>query len=856
MMQQYLGIKSEFPDTLVLFRMGDFYELFYDDARHAARLLDISLTTRGESAGKPIPMAGVPHHALDSYLTRLLKHGESAAICEQVEAADPNSKGPVAREVVRIVTPGTLTEDDLLDARRDAVVAASVASDSGIGLAWAILASGDFVVQHLADRTDLESALEQLRPAEWLLPESSTLLSNSEAGAASHRRSRPDWHFDPVSSRRSLCEQFGTRDLAGFGLETSAQDQVCVAAAGAVLQYLRDTQRNGLPQIQGLRVEQADQQLYLDGVSRRNLEIDFNPQGERQHTLLGLLDRCTTPAGSRLLARWLGAPTRNHKLIRERQALVDTFDRALDPAAIQTTLQATADVERITTRIVMGSARPRDLAALRDTFSVLPDLIALLSDIEHPSLLDMAGHLQLPDTLTALLRESLVEAPPVHIREGGVFADGHDEQLDELRSLSRDADEFLRELENRERESTGITNLKVGFNRVHGYYFEISKTQQDKVPDHYTRRQTLKAAERYITEELKTFENRILSSRDRAQARELKLYETLIESLGKFQGTLRELAAALAQTDVLNTLGQRTRALNWQTVELADEAMIEISAGRHPVVEQAQEQPFIANDCSLSSQRRLQIITGPNMGGKSTYMRQVAQIVLLAHVFGWAPVESARIGAVDRIFTRVGAGDDLSRGRSTFMVEMLETANILNNATAASLVLMDEVGRGTSTYDGLSLAWSAARHLLEHNRSLTLFATHYFELTQLPAEHEGAVNVHLDAQEHEGTIAFLHAVREGPAQQSYGIQVARLAGIPPAVVDRARQRLRQLENRNESSQMSLFSMETPETEPVLPDTRIPDWAEALKQAVKDLDPDGLSPRDALEALYRLKQLLE
>jgi len=850
-MQQYLRIKADFPDTLLFFRMGDFYELFYDDARRSAELLDITLTTRGESRGEPIPMSGVPHHAVDSYLARLLKKGESAAICEQV--GDPaTSKGPVEREVVRIVTPGTVTDEALLEERRDNLLAAVATHRKALALAWLDLAGGQFHVRELASNGELDTQLERLQPVELLLAEDSPLAGDLEARRGARRRA--PWHFETPSCAKLLNEQFGTRDLSGFGIDDKP---AAIAAAGALLQYAQETQRGALPHLQGLALEQADTQLHLDAATRRHLEILTHPEGNDAHTLVGVLDRSITPMGGRLLRRWLVNPIRDRERLGRRHRAIGAL---LDSGVLEDlreTLRGTGDVERILSRVGLGSARPRDLATLRATLGCLPTLHAHLADGGREALEALRRAIQLFPDVHELLDRALVEEPPVLARNGGVIAEGWDENLDELRGLSENANDFLLRYEEKEREATGIANLKVGYNRVHGYYIELSKTQADKAPTHYTRRQTLKAAERYITEELKEFEDQVLSARERALARELHCYEGLVSELQGVLPGLQAMAAALARLDVLCAFAERARALEFCRPTLVADPGIDIREGRHPVIEAVQDEPFTPNDMRLDPDRRMLVVTGPNMGGKSTYMRQAALIVLMAHAGCWVPATEARLGPVDRIFTRIGAGDDLSRGRSTFMLEMTETANILHNATEESLVLMDEIGRGTSTYDGLALAWACADHLATTVRAFTLFATHYFEITQLADEREGVFNVHLRAVEHGERIVFLHAVEDGPASQSYGLQVAALAGVPAAVLRSAKGHLARLEAQgNSGPQMSLFGGAAPagEEEDPPPEVAPPEdpAATALREALEDLDPDELTPRAALDLLYELK----
>ncbi|MFD2110340.1 DNA mismatch repair protein MutS [Thiorhodococcus fuscus] len=845
MMQQYLRIKADHPNMLLFYRMGDFYELFFEDAERAARLLDITLTKRGQSAGRPIPMAGVPYHAAEGYLAKLVRKGVSVAICEQI--GDPAaSKGPVERKVARIVTPGTLTDEALLDERRENLLTAIAESKDGFGLAVLELSSGRFSVLEVASREALASELERLKPAEILVDEDSRLPLDLRLERGVTRR--PAWHFDADSAQQSLCEQFGTRDLSGFDCATLP---LAIGAAGCLLQYVRDTQFAALPHIRGLSTEQRDEALILDAATRRNLELTESLTGRPEHTLAGILDRTATAMGSRLLRRWLNRPLRDLQSVRERHAAIRTLtdQRRLEP--LREHLSEIGDLERILARVALGSARPRDLAVLRDSLAVLPVLREQIAGLDDPLLTRLDAEIgEHPEILDLLIR-AILPQPPVLIRDGGVIAPGYDSELDQLRDLSNNADRFLIDLETRERERTGIPGLKVGYNRVHGYYIELSRAQADQVPAEYIRRQTLKGAERYITPELKRFEDQVLSSRERALAREKALYEELLGRLTERLAPLQTSAAGIAALDAIANLAERAETLNWSCPTLTEDSRIEIRDGRHPVVERVIDVPFVANDLLMDAERRMLVITGPNMGGKSTYMRQNALIVLLAYAGSYVPAASATIGTVDRIFSRIGASDDLAGGRSTFMVEMEETANILNNATERSLVLMDEVGRGTSTFDGLSLAWSCSIELATRIGAYSLFATHYFELTTLPDEHPGIVNVHLDAVEHDNSIVFMHALREGPANQSYGLAVAALAGVPSEVIKRARTRLRELEAaahrhaEREAVQLSLFASE-PEPIPEPP----------VCDALRELDPDALSPREALAQLYRLKEMVD
>lgn len=837
-MQQYLRLKAQHADSLLFFRMGDFYELFFDDAEKAARLLSITLTRRGESGGRPIPMAGVPHHAAENYLARLLKLGESVAIAEQIGDV-ATSKGPVEREVVRILTPGTATEDSLLDPRRQTLLAARCRLRDTYGLAWMELSSGRFHVLQSTQAEDIDTELARLRPSEVLL---------AEGDAAAGTRPRPPWQFEPGSARRLLTEQFGTRDLAGFGCDTLP---AAIAAAGALLAFVRETQRSALPHITALVTDTLSDAVRIDQVSRRNLELHESISGSHEHTLAALLDSCETAMGSRLLRAWIGQPLARQAPVIARH---DAIERLLDGDRylhLRTALAGIHDMERVLGRIALRSARPRDLVALTESLAALPGLRTALATPDCERLATLAGGLGEHEATHALLDAALAATPPQHVKDGGVFREGYDSTLDELRTLAQNADGFLEDLERRERARTGIETLRVGYNRVHGYYIEIGRAHTARVPAEYTRRQTLKNAERYITEGLKHFEDRVLSARERALARERSLWDALIERLINALPPLRACAAAIAELDVLATFAERAVTLRYARPQLDDAPGLDIVAGRHPVVEARIGEPFVANDLHLHPERRLLVITGPNMGGKSTYMRQTALIVVMALAGCYVPAEQARIGPIQRIFTRIGASDDLASGRSTFMVEMTETANILHNADAGSLVLMDEIGRGTSTYDGLALAQASAEWLARESRALTLFATHYFELTALAGQLAGVANVHLDAAEYGDRFVLLHQVREGPASRSFGLQVARLAGAPAAVIARAAELLTALEQQSladgpERPQLALFP-------PPAPVTATPS---ELEQRLREVTPDALSPRAALDLIYQLRALLE
>lgn len=846
MMQQYLRIKAQHPHEMVFYRMGDFYELFYGDAQKAADLLDITLTQRGQSAGEPIPMAGVPYHAAENYLARLVKLGVSVAVAEQI--GDPAlAKGPVERKVVRIVTPGTVSDEALLDESQDNLLCAITQHMDRYGIAHLDISSGRFFVCEVEGEAAMEAELGRINPAELLVAEDSHVLKKVQ-----HRRgvrSRAPWEFDTESARRALIQQFETQDLKGFGCEHLP---LAVAAAGCLLQYAKETQRAALPHIRSLSLEAQDDCVILDAATRRNLELTENLQGEDEHTLAWVLDKTKTAMGGRMLRRWLNRPLRKRKPLLDRQNAIAALLQDYQYEPVQAVLKQIGDIERILARIALRSARPRDLSRLRDALNLLPALQQVLAQFEAPVIAGIASDINEYPALAKQLTAALVDVPPALIRDGGVIAEGFDPELDELRSISENAGQYLVDLEEKEKERTGIPTLKVGYNRIHGYYIEISRAQARQVPDDYMRRQTLKNAERYITPELKAFEDKALSAKSRALAREKGLYDELIDTVAEQLFPLQESFTAVAELDVLANLAERADSLALSRPELSDEPGLHITAGRHPVVEQVLDDTFIPNDLVLDSHRRMLIITGPNMGGKSTFMRQTALIAILAHIGSFVPAQKAKVGPVDRVFTRIGSSDDLAGGRSTFMVEMTETANILNNATRQSLVLMDEIGRGTSTFDGLSLAWACANHLAVKIQALTLFATHYFELTQVPDTVPHVVNVHLSAKEQDDTILFLHKVMEGPASQSYGLQVAKLAGVPTPVINNARKKLVQLEkqdlnnqalaNANAPLQADLFA------EPAKPHP-------AVEMLIK-LDPDCINPRQALDLIYKLKEMTE
>ena len=842
-MKQYLGLKAQHPDVLLFYRMGDFYELFYEDAKRGAELMGIALTSRGRSNGEPIPMAGVPAHSVDNYLSRLVRLGESVAICEQV--GDPaTTKGPVDRKVVRVITPGTLTDEALLDGREVQHLASiNLSNKKSAGLAWLDLSSGRFSLEEIKNTHNLQGELERLHPAEILIDEDALIpewLENMNG-----LRGRPPWHFDSQSAQLALCKQFGTQDLSGF----DAQDaKLAIGAAGCLLQYVKDTQRSAVPHLRGLTRERSENSIIMDAETRRNLEIENCTTGNNEYSLAGLMDRCATAMGSRLLRRWINRPIRDHQILRQRQQAIETLTEADDANKILLLLSDIGDMERILTRIALRSARPRDLAQLRQALEALPALTKKVDSMKSPLLTNLASSCASHSKEFHLLKSAIVEEPPALIKDGGVIASGFDAELDELRNINADANKYLDDLELRERKRTGINNLKVGYNRVHGYFIEISKSQASVVPNEYIRRQTLKAAERFITPTLKEFEDKILSAKERALTRERMLYENILEKLNETLSDLENTATNVSELDALSNLSKRGNELNLTKPELTNEPGISYTEGRHIAVELASTAPFIPNDLNLNNDRRMLIITGPNMGGKSTYMRQTALIAILAHIGSYVPATNARIGPLDRIFTRVGAADDLAGGRSTFMVEMTETANILNNSTASSLVLMDEVGRGTSTFDGLSLAWAAAHHIAKKSQAFTLFATHYFELTNLPENLPACVNIHLDAVEHGDDLVFLHSVKDGPANQSYGLQVARLAGVPHNVIELARDYLTSLEQREHNKK-------TKKTQAEFIFESAPMKKDEVIEKLLSIQPNDVTPREALKLIYELTDLL-
>ncbi|MEH8097412.1 DNA mismatch repair protein MutS [Gallibacterium anatis] len=846
MMQQYLKIKAEHPDILLFYRMGDFYELFFDDAKRASQLLDISLTKRGKTDGDPIPMAGVPYHAVEGYLAKLVQLGESVAICEQI--GDPaTSKGPVERKIVRIVTPGTISDEALLPERQDNLIACVYYEKKIFGLATLDMSSGRFQISELADEAALTTELQRIMPVEILYPEDFAYIRLLEPYKGLRRR--PTWEFELVTAIKLLTKQFGTQDLKGFGVDKAI---VALCAAGCLLQYAKETQRTALPHINAISLSQERDFIVIDVASRRNLELTQNLAGGTENTLASVLDYCSTPMGSRLLKRWIHQPLRHKKTLLNRQNAVKNLIQQERYSDFKPMLQQIGDMERILARIALRSARPRDLTRLRQALGQLPQIIQLLQQHNQHQQFDMLlSKLQDFSELFALLTRAIIETPPLLIRDGGVIAPGYHQELDEWRELATGATQYLENLEIRERQQTGIDTLKIGYNAVHGYYIQISRGQAERAPTHYIRRQTLKNAERFIIPELKDYEDKVLKAKGAALALEKQLYDELFDLLLPHLSALQTTSLTLAELDVLANLAERAETLNYVAPTFSEQTLISIEAGRHPVVETVLQDPFIANPLDLNQKRHLLIITGPNMGGKSTYMRQTALITLMAYIGSFVPAQQAVIGPIDRIFTRIGASDDLASGRSTFMVEMSEMANILHQATPQSLVLIDEIGRGTSTYDGLSLAWACAEWLATQLKSLTLFATHYFELTSLPQQLPGCINIHLDAKEHNDTIAFMHSVQEGAANKSYGIAVAQLAGVPRPVIQLAKQKLKQLEKLSlQNSQINDYQTELDFN----PEPEFDANSEAILQQLAQIDPDDLTPKQALAMLYQLKKL--
>ncbi|NOY17433.1 MAG: DNA mismatch repair protein MutS [Gammaproteobacteria bacterium] len=847
MMQQFLRIKAEHPNILLFYRMGDFYELFFDDAKKAAQLLDITLTARGQSAGKPIPMCGVPYHAAEQYLARLTRAGESIAICEQI--GDPaSSKGPVERKVVRVITPGTLTDESLLDDKKENLLMAISIAPGGYGIAWLELSSGRFHARHLPDVMNLCAELQRLQPAEILVGENAANELADKLPKDINLQRIPDWYLDTKTATDSLKKHFNVQSLAVFDIE---ENPTALQAAGAVIQYARDTQGDTLPHINGLKTEDHGCYIIIDAASRRNLELDVNLNGGKEHTLLSVLDTCSTSMGSRLLKRWLSSPERNISLLQERHQSIDAMMISTDIDHLNSILRHIGDIERILPRIALRSARPRDLSALRLALKQLPRIHDALTELDSPLIEHLLTQVGQYPALTVYLTQAIVDEPPALLRDGGVIKRGFNSDLDELQTLKTNAGQYLLDLEVRERERSGINGLKVKYNRVHGYYIEISRLHSEQVPDDYARRQTLKNVERFITPELKKFEERALSAKERALTLEKQLYSDLLDRINQDLNLLQKTALAIATIDVIASAAVNAKRFNLVAPTYLSAPGIYVKGGRHLVVEQSSAKPFVANHCALSDKTRMLVITGPNMGGKSTYMRQTALIALLAYTGSYLPADKVEIGPIDRIFTRIGASDDLASGRSTFMVEMTETATILRNATAESLVILDEIGRGTSTFDGLSLAWACAEELAGKIQAFTLFATHYFELTSLSEELDTVRNVHLTAVESNDSITFLYEVKDGPASQSYGLQVASLAGVPQSVIAMAKGKLLQLENKlvkhSDGHQLSIFDAI---------DVDGNEHSDNFAEEIAALNPDRMSAREALDLIYRWKEQIK
>ena len=846
MMQQYLNIKAEHADKLVFYRMGDFYELFFDDAIEAAKLLDITLTTRGQISGEPIKMAGVPYHAVEQYLAKLVKLGKSVAICEQI--GEPVAGKVVERKVVRIITPGTLTDSALLEDKQPNRIAALAVLKKQTALAWAALESGEFKAK-IIHADQLADELARLQVAELLAPNDFRLPENIAAQTSITRLN--NWQFAPDTAFTLLTQYFGSQDLSAYGMQPE-NHPAAIAAAGALLNYLKITQSQLPPHLDAITLEQENQYIALDAATRRNLEITTTLSGKKAPTLFSTLDNCATHMGSRLLAQWLHHPLRNRDHI---QARLDAVAALLaSEQNLSGSLKTIADLERIAARIALGSARPRDLSALRDSLLAL----ATFRLPQSPLLQTLGDSFPATATIAEHLQRALLPEPSVWLKDGNIINHGYHAELDELRHLHTHGSETLRQMEEQERQNTGIGSLKLEYNRVHGFYIELSKAQAEHAPAHYQRRQTLKNAERFITPELKAFEDKYLAAQERSLALEKQLYDELLRHLQAHLPQIQRSARAAATLDVLNSFAHTARSQNYTRPQFTDHSSLHIQNGRHPVVEQ-QVQHFTPNHTQLTPSRRLTLLTGPNMGGKSTYMRQVALIALLAHTGSYVPAEAATIGTIDQIHTRIGASDDLAGNRSTFMVEMSETAYILHHATPQSLVLMDEVGRGTSTFDGLALAQAIAEHLISKNQSLTLFATHYFELTRLPENHPSAFNMHLSALEQGQDIVFLHHIEAGPAEKSYGIAVAKLAGLPTAALKSARRHLAALEEQAADRQLNLFatadndandddSDDNPAHHPAIP--------HPIAEKLRHIHPDDLTARAALDLVYELKKLAD
>ncbi len=863
MMQQYLRIKAEYPDTMLLYRMGDFYELFFDDAERASELLDITLTARGKSSGSPIPMAGVPAHSVEQYLARFVKHKVSVAICEQI--GDPaTSKGPVERKVVRVVTPGTLIDDSLLDDQRDNLLMAISRHEDKFGVATLEVSSGRFRASELASRAALDDELERCNPDEILLADDDDSFDDDVIGASGRNIAIArvaGWYFDIDRASAALQELFGVQDLRGFGCLDAP---MATSAAGALAKYAVDVQGGSLPHVNSLSIDSNSEFLHIDAASRRNLEIEYSLTGNHDLTLFGILNCAATPMGARMLRRWLANPIRDRLRLTLRQ---DAVERLIDTGQYQhvhASSRHIGDMERILARVATRSARPADLVRLRAGLGSLDELIQIARSGECERLNTIATELGPFPQLLQLLEKAIVDEPAASLREGGVIRPSFDQDLTEVVALQNSSNEFLTEFEEQQRSRTGVSNLRVQYNRVHGYYIELPRSAADKAPSDYVRRQTLKNAERYVTPELSAYEEKALGARDRAIALEKALYEQVVETLNLHLTELQRCATAVAQLDTLCVFADCAVSMNFVRPQLIDASQLEIDAGRHPVVERvtrsasdsgrtgATASQFVANDLNLSDSQRMLVITGPNMGGKSTYMRQVAIITLLAHTGCFVPAASATIGNVDRIFTRIGAGDDLAGGRSTFMVEMTEMAQILRNASAASLVLVDEIGRGTSTFDGLALAWASAQELSRLG-CMCLFSTHYFEMTSLADSLDNTRNCHVEATEHGGDIIFLYSVADGPANRSYGLHVAKLAGIPEPVLSAARTKLSELESSHDQGQQNQLTADAGNSQQLALFAR-DDRADRLLQEFNQADPDALSPREALELIYRLHQI--
>jgi DNA mismatch repair protein MutS len=863
MMQQYDEAKQACGNALLLFRMGDFYELFHEDAKQGAELLGLALTSR-DKGENPIPMAGFPHHQLDNYLARLIAAGRRVAVCEQVQ--DPReATGLVRREVTRIVSPGTVTDDALLDPTEANYLAGVVtaAGDSGketdnVGLAWADLSTGRFCAASFP-RSQLMDQLTRIGPSECLLVEDNEELAAMLAGTGM-LTPRPEWSFGLDAASRSLTSQFGTSSLEGFGFDDHDLDRLAIRAAGAVLQYLQETQGTSLDHFQRLVPYRQGETVEIDAATWQSLEITRTMRdGSRDGSLLSVMDHTVTAMGSRLLADWLANPlTSVPSIVARHDALEELIATTASRDRIRQQLRGIYDLQRLLARIATGRASPRDLSHVGRTLGQLPELLEQLADPSSSLLKELVEQVDLCPELTEEIAAALVEDCPLHARDGGIIRDGYSKELDRLRKLVAGGKQWIAEYQASEIERSGISSLKVGFNKVFGYYLEVTNTHRDKVPETYIRKQTLKNAERFITPELKEYEEAILSADDKARDLEYSLFQEIRQLVHDAGSRLQQTAIQLATLDLLTGLAELSTQRGYCRPTMTSEPVLEIRDGRHPVLDVTEpEGTFVPNDIEASPDRKLLLlITGPNMAGKSTYIRQVALITLMAQVGSFVPATTATIGIADRIFARVGASDELSRGQSTFMVEMTETARILNTATSQSLIILDEIGRGTSTYDGVSLAWAIIEHIHHQIGCRTFFATHYHELTDLEATLGLVKNLNVAVKEWDDKVAFLHKIVEGSADKSYGIHVARLAGIPRQVNDRAREILTRLESDHQASLTPLASSRTAPAADSLQMTLFQYADHPLLDQLRQLNLDQLSPLEALQLLHEWQQKLE